>query len=175
MAIQADSDIAKGELLKAFDSQIAYMLSGVQASPAIAYGRSAALAKMLGFDSIAKEASAKIAKIDGMPSFEEFYTGCLAHPENFGAFADKVNFPELGSAFSNAAGSYAFAMDYLANGEQALAGGQPEWVCKWGATSLHAAGFEGQAKKLDALAAQTFTAKTAGVGSILELVKGLGL
>ncbi len=137
-----------------YERQFAYLNSGkaeVDGSRAIAAGRAAGLAWQAGHKTIAQAIwSKEIPAVVGMPSFAEF---CAAYEDNqlsFLEFADPKNFPIPNTAFSNAAGSYAYALDNAARGKAALAGGESGSVGDWGAMALTAAGFLEKAKQLNA-------------------------
>lgn len=136
-----------------FEQQFAYLNSGKaerEGSRAIAAGRAAGLAWDDGQENLALAIWQKeVAPVTGMPSFAEFRAGYKAHVDDFGEFADRHNYPAIGTAFSNAAGSYAYALDNAVRGAAALAGGEAQWAGYWGAKALQAAGFPAQAEQLD--------------------------
>lgn len=126
------------------DSQLAYTISGEAAkdgSVAIARGRTAGLAIQCGLPATAKQFWAQVPALSDMPDFDTMHARYAANPEAFATFGDAGHFSAPGTAFSNAMGSYAYALDYLSRGEQALAGGEAQWICHWGAAALRAAGF----------------------------------
>ncbi len=135
--------------------------AAAEGSIAIAYGRTAGLAHEVGEDAVAAEYWAKLPAMTDMPTLAEFTRAYAAAPHQFMHFSDSKNFSAGGTALSNALGSYAFALDYLQNGAAALRnGGEPEWVCKWGAYALRCAGFEQRAKIVE----QAWQAPQPGIG-----------
>ncbi len=138
----------------AFDNQLSYLNSGRadnEGSRAIAAGRAAGLAWDLGKENIAQALwSKEIPNVVGMPSFAEFRAGYEKNKAAFEAFDYGEDFTASGTPFSNAAGSYAYALDNAARGKEALAGGETKWVGVWGAKALVAAGFVDKAEKLNA-------------------------
>ena len=166
---------APPQILAAFDAQLAYTLNGVkEGSPAIALGRTAGLAQMIGLPAVANTMWSELEKLPKdttrpspsvlgkLPSLEQLHNAYQANPNAFAAFADPQTFPAGGTAFSNAIGSYAFALDYIGRGNAAIAaGGDPKWVGHWGAQTLAAAGFAAQAAQLERLVAQK-TAEISG-------------
>lgn len=142
-----------------------YLSSGEAAeegNPIIAAARAAALAKDAGLDNIAEAISSKyIPNVKGMPSFKEFRKGYEENKdkEGFKRFetgvpdprhpTGAIGFRHPGTKFSNAAGSYAFALDAAANGDAAFKnGGDREPTGNWAFDALTAAGFPEQAKIL---------------------------
>lgn len=139
----------------AFTKQHDYLNSGMaelEGSRAIAVGRAAGLAWDAGMEKIAKAVWDKeIPSAAGMPNFIEFRKAYEVHHNAFGEFetGEGKAFTAVGTPFSNAAGSYAFALDNAVRGNEALAGGAPQWVAYWGAKALEAAGFKEQAVQLN--------------------------
>lgn len=141
------------QLKTLFKQQYRYAVSGAAAkegSPAIALGRAAGLAALIGEPESARQLWEQHYPPATMPGFDDFYRGYQQHEAAFADFANPSHFPAAGTAFSNACGSYAFALDYLSRGQAAVAnGGEPQWVCHWGAQALRAAGFPQQAALME--------------------------
>ena len=120
-----------------------------QGSRAIAIGRTAGLALDLGKENVAQALWKEIPSLAGMPSLAEFRKGYEANPQAFVDFGNIMHFPAGGTAFSNAAGSYAFALDNAAKANTPAGEDSVEyWAGEWGAKALTAAGFPQQATQL---------------------------
>ncbi len=153
-------------------NQERYLLSGEAAqegSIAIALGRTAALAIQAGDIPKAEKYWAqlnalepKVAGYLDMPSITDIFFGTgngdgyLAAPEKFVEhFGSVQNYPIPNTHFSNAVGSYAFALDYLQRGDAAIVnGGDPQWIAHHGAIALSAAGFSKQAEHVTKIYAE---------------------
>ena len=170
---------------KIFDDQLAYTLGRAEndGSPAIALGRTAGLAKILGLEKTAAHFWNQLGQLppqtkpaEAMPGLDDLYSAYKNNPAAFSRFANKGEFPAPGTDFSNAAGSYAFALDYMRRGEAAIAnGGEPFRIYDAGAGALHAAGFEQQAAKLDALSAEARQAPKKWVEATKQPLQGRAL
>jgi len=131
-----------------------------EGSAAIAYGRGAAIAYANGDDATGDLLSCNLlglspnaGELDAkLPSLKEFTAGAQTNitalteyrPGSPAGF--QVDLP-----VSNAAGSYAFALDLLLRGNAAvLGGGEPDLVKAWGVNALEKAGFKDAAQELDA-------------------------
>ena len=114
------------DLQTQFDKQLTYLLSGQaekEGSEAISRGRAAGLAYDLGKQNLAQAIWSKgVPTVTGMPTFAQFRAGYEAHPEAFAEFHG-AGFPAGGTAFSNAAGTFAYGLDVAVRGKAALAGG----------------------------------------------------
>ena len=140
------------DLQTQFDKQLTYLLSGQaekDGSEAIARGRASGLAYDLGKQNLAQAIWSKgVFTVTGMPTFSQFRAGYEAHPQAFSEFHG-THFPAGGTAFSNAAGTFAYGLDVAVRGKDALAGGEPSAVGYWTEKSLAAAGFAAQAVQLN--------------------------
>ena len=121
-----------------------------QGSRAIAIGRTAGLALDLGKETIAQALWKEIPSLTGMPSLAEFRKGYEANPQAFAEFGDLKHFPAGGTPFSNAAGSYAFALDNAAKATKpAVVDSEEYWAGHWGEKALTAAQFPTEAVQLN--------------------------
>lgn len=133
-----------------------------EGSIAIAAGRAAGMAKNAGLDNIAEVIWNKyIPNVKNMPTLEEFWEGYSknANNGNFAGFKTgaineddpqkRVAFPHPGTEFSNACGSYAYALAVAAKGDEALAGGERTSTAAWAKKALTAAGYVEKANNLE--------------------------
>ena len=120
-----------------------------EGEPAIALGRGAGAAKLLGDESSVTEIWQKLEQlkpgstcVKGMPNLDELLTGYSANPSNFAEFGDTGHFSAGGNAFSNAVGSYARALAQISERVPAQVEGEENWAYHWGAKALKAAGLD---------------------------------
>ena len=155
---QISSPEEQQKLQQAFDLQVTHMLAHPNdGSPAIALGRSAGLAKQLGYDRLAAQLWNQIGQLPGqanalpaqLPNLDDMHRAYSQNPGSFAEFAKTENYPAPGSDFSNALGSYGFALDYARRGKTAIVGGgEPQYIASWGAQALSSAGYANQAGAL---------------------------
>lgn len=146
---------------ESFDRQRAFTDSGaaeLEGSLAIALGRTAGLALLVGRDHLARDYWQQMLHIPSdkakplpaeLPTFDQFWQKYQEESARYSSFADTSDFSANGRAFANAAGCYAFALDYLRRGKEAISmGGDPKWIGHWGERALTAAGFAAQGAEL---------------------------
>lgn len=142
----------KHPLQDAFDGYAANLKNpNLEGERIISVGRAAALAREMGQEKGAQAIWNEVPVLAGMPSFAQFYAGYEAHKDGFAEFArGSTVYPTApGTPFSNAAGSYARALNYAAIAKAPAGVDSTEhWAGVQGANALLKAGFPEQAAQL---------------------------
>ena len=109
----------------------------IKGAPAIALGRATGIAMEKEQPEMAQFFWNRLVQMapsaaNASANLGQMYLTYQQSPEQFAAFAPGLNGFTSGSPFSNAVGSYAYALDYEARGDEALAGGNGKDAQMWG-------------------------------------------